>query len=267
VVVDRAGQLVASSLALAMIVGLIGAPVLAQPADEIGPAAGLDADTVDGKHAVAATNKVGKRANKLVATNRAGQLPSNILRPLWSLVQGIPAILADGQVSWAELVAIPAILADGQVGWGEVAGIPAGFADAADNVGYASATLPATYNLPPKAAGPVGVYADVPLGVDVELYVIPAVGASLIAYGDFMERGPRATSGFPGLPAVPADMVRSARFVANSDATATTFKVRIRVFDTGISPAALKKVAKHVKVGVVKVPKRAASEMQRRVGR
>lgn len=264
---DRAGRLAATSLVLALLAGLMGTPVLAQPADEVSPAAGLDADTVDGKHAVAATNRVGRRANKLVATNRAGQLPSNILRPLWRLLQGIPAILADGQVSWAELVAIPAVLADGQVGWGEVAGIPAGFADAADNVGYASATLPATYNLPPQAAGPVGVYADVPLGVDVELYILPAVGASLISYGDGMERGPRATSGFPGLPAVPADTVRSARFVANSDATATTFKVRVRVYDTGISPAALKKVAKQVKVGVVKVPKRATHALQRRVGR
>lgn len=86
----------------------------------ITPTAGLNADTVDRKHAVAATNNKAKRAKKLVATNQRGLLPANIVRPLWGLIQGIPAVLADGVV-----------------GWGEVANKPAGFADGVDDVGVA----------------------------------------------------------------------------------------------------------------------------------
>ena len=71
-----------------------------------------------------------ERAKSLVATNREGRLPSNILEPLWKLIKGIPAVLADGQITWAELV-----------------GIPAAFADGTDDVGYKSATQPTTYDI------------------------------------------------------------------------------------------------------------------------
>jgi CO dehydrogenase/acetyl-CoA synthase alpha subunit len=109
----------------------------------------------------------------------------------------------------------------------------------------------------------------VPLDVDIELYIIPAVGGSLFAFEEGMERGSRATSGFValGVPGVPADTLRRVYWVQNNDATASTFKVRTRVYATGIAPAALKKVAKQVKVSVVKVPKRAAKALPRRIGR
>lgn len=102
-------------LSLALVGGL-GPASLAK--DGVTPAARVNADTVDGKDAVAATGKATQRANKLVATNKQGLLPANILRPLWSLLQGIPAVLADGQV-----------------GWGEVTDKPAGFADGTDDAG------------------------------------------------------------------------------------------------------------------------------------
>ncbi len=70
-----------------------------------------------------------------MATDAKGFLPSNIVKPLWGLIQGLPAILADGQVSWTELLGIPGDLADGQVGWGEVGNKPAGFADGTDDAG------------------------------------------------------------------------------------------------------------------------------------
>ena len=107
--------------------------------------AGLNADTVDGRHAVSAKAKKKARANKLVATSQQGLLPSNILKPLWSLMVGIPPILADGQVTWAEIVGLPAILADGQVGWGEIAGVPAGFADGVEDGAFES-----TRSVPPS---------------------------------------------------------------------------------------------------------------------
>ena len=103
--------------------------------DDGSTSAGVNADRVDGKDAVSATGKKKARADKLVATDTKGYLPSNILRPLWGLIQGLPAVLADGQVSWNELVGIPADLSDGQVGWGEVGNKPTGFADGTDDAG------------------------------------------------------------------------------------------------------------------------------------
>ena len=60
------------------------------------PAARVNADRVDGKHAVGFTNKRGPRRGRLVATNNRGELPSNIVRPLWGLMKGMPAGFADG---------------------------------------------------------------------------------------------------------------------------------------------------------------------------
>ena len=233
----------------AMVAGLGAVPVAAQSDDPVTTAAVEgNADQVDYKNAVGAKASREERAKKLVATNREGRLPSNILEPLWKLMKGIPAILADGQITWAELV-----------------GIPAGFADGTDDVGYKSATQPTTYDI--TGTGYVYVYADVPIGVDVELFVVPAVGSSLYFYQWGVERGPLATSPvWTGLPAVPADTIRRIAEVDNLGATATTFKVRTRVYNTGISPAAFKKAAKQVKVGVVKMSKRQAKEMRQRIG-
>lgn len=115
-------------LLAAVTIGLLaGAPIGAAAQSEgssaeeaSAPAAGINADRVDGKHAVGATTDNARRARKLVATNRRGFLPSNIVKPLWGLIRDIPAVLADGVV-----------------GWGEVANKPAGFADGVDNVGVA----------------------------------------------------------------------------------------------------------------------------------
>jgi hypothetical protein len=111
--VEYTRRLVASGIAIALLVGLLATSVAAQPADEATPAAGINADKVDGLHAVRATGKKAQRKNRLVATDSTGYLPGNIVKPLWGLIQGLPAILADGQVSWAELLGIPAAFADG----------------------------------------------------------------------------------------------------------------------------------------------------------
>ncbi len=118
-----------STAVVAVIVGaLAGATMSAvaqAPAEQaITPAAGINAASVDGKSAVGYTTKKLARRGKLVATNRSGELPSNIVRPLWRLMVGTPATFADGQV-----------------GWNEVVGTPAGFADGVDNEGVAGVTL------------------------------------------------------------------------------------------------------------------------------
>ena len=127
--IHRVRRVMASGMALALLVGLLGsAPVTAQAGDEVSVAAGVNAETVDGKDAVGAGVGKQQRAGNLVATNKQGFLPGNILKPLWSLLQGIPAVLADGQVSW-----------------GDIADKPAGFADGADNGGFVSSVSDERY--------------------------------------------------------------------------------------------------------------------------
>jgi len=64
----------------------------------VSPAAvsNINAHRVDGKHAVGFTNKRLARRNKLVATNRQGFLPSNIVKPFWGAIKHKPAGFADG---------------------------------------------------------------------------------------------------------------------------------------------------------------------------
>ncbi|MFO7532516.1 MAG: hypothetical protein R6W93_08640 [Candidatus Limnocylindrales bacterium] len=102
-------------LAALLVVSLVAGSSVAVAAqgDEVTPAAGVNADRVDGKHAVSATGKAKQRAGKLVATNKQGLLPSNILRPIWSLIQGMPAAFADGQIAFGEITGMPAGFADG----------------------------------------------------------------------------------------------------------------------------------------------------------
>ena len=114
---------IVSTAVVAVIVGaLAGATMSAvaqAPAEQaITPAAGINAASVDGKSAVGYTNKKNARKNKLVATNKRGELPPNIVRPFWGYVKNKPGILADDQISWNEVV-----------------GTPAGFADGVDNQG------------------------------------------------------------------------------------------------------------------------------------
>ena len=97
---DRIRQVLAYLIAIGMIAAVAAVPTVAQQADpnaeRVFEVAGLNADTVDGKHAVSYTNKRGARKNRLVATNRRGELPPNIVRPRWNLIQRVPDGFKDG---------------------------------------------------------------------------------------------------------------------------------------------------------------------------
>ena len=97
---DRSQRPLAWLIAALMVTAVAAAPTVAQKADPsaegVFEVAGLNADTVDGRHAIGATANKAARAYKLVATNRYGQLPSNIIRPRWRELKGVPAGFRDG---------------------------------------------------------------------------------------------------------------------------------------------------------------------------
>ena len=94
---------VLSTALVALIVGaLAGATVSAvaqSPAEPVivpSAVSTINADKVDGRHAVGSGASKAKRARKLVATNSSGYLPSNIVKPYWRNIKNMPAGFADG---------------------------------------------------------------------------------------------------------------------------------------------------------------------------
>jgi hypothetical protein len=219
-----------------------GVPAVAQSDDGIDPAAvsNINAHRVDGRHAVKMTSNVDLRKGRLMAFSGQGYLPANI-------VQGGVATIAALQS------AVGAVNeADNPVHWNQIQGVPPTIADGVDHVGYASATQASVYAIGASPATLI-VAADSPLGTDVELYIIPAAGGPTIEIvKEYM------TQGYAAFPAPFGDLAAGNLrhwYEVKSVGPATTFKVRTRVYDTGIAPAALHRVAKDVEVRVGKVPR------------
>jgi len=130
----------------------------------------------------------------------------------------------------------------GPADWNAIGNKPAGFADGVDDVGYVSATQPGTYSA--DFGFNTIIRVDHPVGTDVALEVIPEPGTNLEVAEEFYEREPDGT-------------LRYRLEVVNSDfADPVAFKVRTRVYNTGIAPAAFKKALKRVDVTVTKARKR-----------
>lgn len=222
---------VISTAIVAVIVGaLAGATMSAvaqAPAEQaITPAAGINAATVDGKSAVGYTNKKRARRGKLVATNKQGLLPSNIVQPFWGHIKNKPGILADQQISW-----------------GEVVGKPAGFADNADSVGYVSEIQPALYSV--VGTGALWIWVDAPLGTDVEITIIPVGTFNQVEILRESFQRNDATSY--------THWYQVTNFAA---AGTVQFKVRTRLFSDGIASVGLANAAKKVRVGTSKNPRK-----------
>lgn len=182
-------------------------PATTDPAFEL---AGINADSVDGRHAVGARASKTKRAGKLVATNGKGFLPSNVVKPKWSLIQGTPA----------------------------------GFADGLDDVGYYTYVDTQTFSV---GNTPISVFIGHPDSLDSEAQMLPiAAGDEVIITEETYKRYDNVSIGH---------WYRVARHTNSTNAT-VQFRVRVRLYDTGITPVpvALKtaikdqivvKVAKH----------------------
>jgi hypothetical protein len=224
---DPMRRSLATVLAVSMLTALSASPVLGQSEDTVGAAAGTgNAATVDGRSAVGANASVAGRAGKLVATNRSGRLPSTIIRPLWSLLKEIPAVFADGQITWAE-----------------IAGKPAGFADDVDQGSFVSVV---TGDIAIGAAGPDGTtfpsLFNVNRNIEVEFFLIPStVAVQLTIDHVVMTRNADGT-------------LNHIVQVRNLTALPATFRLRYRVASEGIAPASTKR---QVKAATFKVLKKA----------
>ena len=129
----------------------------------------------------------------------------------------------------------------GSSNWGDIKDKPAGFADGVDNVGatgYYSYMYGPGLDLDPDESTWFTVTA--PSSVDLEADFIPTVGGDIWVEFRTYER-------------ISATEVVHWYFISNGSATdRLIFAARIRIFDQGIAPAALKKIAKSIKVKVVK---------------
>ncbi len=193
---DHIRQALAFVIAIGMVIAVAAAPTLAQD-DE--PAAielaAINADTVDGRHAVGSGASKTKRARKLVATNRYGFLPSNIVKPKWGFIRNMPA----------------------------------GFADGVDNVGtgYVSWVHPTTFSV---GASPTSVGITDTDGVDTDVQMLPIGNNDEVIVTE--ETYQRTVGG------TITHWYRVERH-PNSPSAVIQFKVRVRVFNTGIDPAAM----------------------------
>ena len=126
-----------AAIAATLVLSLLGsssAAVMAQPADDVAPAAGVNADKVDGKNAVKATSNKSKRSGKLMAFSAQGYLPNNII------LKAMDSDELDGldSTAFATLAALQSPVgsvneADNPVNWNQLQNVPAGLADGTDN--------------------------------------------------------------------------------------------------------------------------------------
>jgi hypothetical protein len=189
----------ACGIAVAMLMALLATPVVAQPADEVTVAAGVNADTVDGKHAIKSTGDKNKRKDKLMAFAASGYLPSNI-------VKGGIATLA------ALKSAVGAVNeADNPVHWNQLQGVPGGIADGVDNEGITAIKLTRVQgsSVTVAAATPVNVY-------EASASIPCPPGATVTGGGAF------SSSRYMNITtSCPADAATWLVFVTNTDQTSS----------------------------------------------
>lgn len=132
---DGLRKLLPVSISLALVASLGATPVAAQ--DEVTPAAGINADRVDGKHAINSTGNKNQRKGKLMAFSASGYLPDNVIK------KAVDADKLDGldSTAFASLAALQALQspagavneADNPLHWNQLQGVPATLADGNDD--------------------------------------------------------------------------------------------------------------------------------------
>ena len=229
-------------VAAVMVLAVTGQAALAGTDDGISPSAmaNVNADRVDGRHAIKYTSDTTARKGRLMAIGATGYLPDNIIR------KAMDADKLDGldSLAFATIAALQSAAgaineADNLVHWNQLLGVPASIADGVDEDGYDSSIAVIMGGNDLAVAQAKWIAFDVPAAVDVETTIIPAATApaSVIETLQFV------------VTRIDASTLRHHYYIQNYvGSPATTFKVRVRVFNQAIAPAALKRVANHIRV-------------------
>lgn len=217
-------------VAAVMVLAVTGQAALAGTDDGISPSAvaNVNADQVDGRHAIKYTSNKTARKGRLMAFGATGYLPDNIVAGGVATVAALQSSVgavneADNLVHWNQLLGVPPTIADGL--------------DEGDGYDSSIAVIMGGNDL--AVAQAKWIAFDVPAGVDVETTIIPAATApaSVIETLQFV------------VTRIDASILRHHYYIQNYvGSPATTFKVRVRVFNQAIAPAALKQVANHIRV-------------------
>jgi hypothetical protein len=196
-------------VAAVMAVAVTGVPAAAQ--------GGINADRVDGRHAVKYTTNLDLRGGRLMSFNKAGYLPSNI-------VQGGVATIAALQSSTGAVNE-----ADNPVHWNQIQGVPATVI-AGDTT---TSTLGPTATIAGGATGALVITYPADRNVFYELYPVTP-GGIIVTTGDLVGRTPDSTA-----------IVKAISFANFSAAVPVTVRVRLTTFNPGyVSPTRVKDIVK-----------------------
>jgi hypothetical protein len=186
-----------------MAVAVTGVPAAAQ--------GGINADRVDGRHAVKYTTNLDLRGGRLMSFNKAGYLPSNI-------VQGGVATIAALQSSTGAVNE-----ADNPVHWNQIQGVPPAIIN-----GTTLSVLGSQATIAGGAVGALLLSYPATMNVYYELYPVTP-GGTIFTTGDFISRTPDSTTIFKGVT------------FGNVNPVAVTVRVRLTAFNPGyVAPAKLK---------------------------
>jgi hypothetical protein len=226
--IRRHTPLLVAVLAVAV---LAAGQAVAQPAADTtgttGPA-GVDADTVDGRHVVGPGAAPADRGGALVATTAAGYLPNDIIR------KAVDADKVDGlhAAAFARAATLRASTgavnqADNPVHWKQLKGVPTGIADGNDAVGYNSWIVFAGDTVIPPGETRTVIVPTVGRGADYLFSVIPPAAGGFLSVDDV--RVLREDDG---------DLTYLVRVRNHSGVNASGFKVRGLAFHEDIASVA-----------------------------
>jgi hypothetical protein len=199
-----------------MALTLTGQAAVAQPGDGVDPSAvaNINADRVDGRHAVKSTGNVNLRKGRLMAFSAAGYLPSNIV------LGGVATVAALQSTAGAVNEA------DNPVHWNQLQGVPLSVVN-----GTTLSILGPETTIAGGAGGVLAIAYPAATNVHYELYPVTPGGA-VVTTGDAIGRS-----------ADSAQILKIVTFTNLSAAVAVTVRVRLTAFNPAyLSPAKLNNI-------------------------
>jgi len=216
-------------VAAVMVLAVTGQAALAGTDDGISPSAvaNVNADRVDGRHAIKYTSNTTARKGRLMAIGATGYLPNNIIQ------KAMDADMIDGIDSTA-LATIAALQssagavneADNLVHWNQLFGVPPTIADGVDAADTTVSLMGPTKTL--AASETNFLYIVYPASRAIAYELIPVDGA-IVTEGDIIARDAN-------------NIAKAVIFTNFSAVNPVTVKVRLTDWNSSyVSPTALKK--------------------------